>query len=276
MACKATNPVQAYGLTMQIAAKHLLRVASLSDITKYCDDRIRIDSIADFKGAENGLQFQNNGQVNKIGAAVDAGIVPFQKAVDAGINFLIVHHGLFWEPAYPITESRYEKYKLCLESNLAVYGAHLPLDCHPEIGNNAIFAQKLKLRPERWFLEFEGTPVGVIAGSSSTREALKMQLKSLFPAGVTAIEKGSENPEKIAIVTGSGVSAISELKAEGVDTLITGELKQHTFNQAEEQGLNLYLCGHYATETFGVKALAAEVSSNFGLDWEFIETDCPL
>lgn len=105
---------------------------------------------------------------------------------------------------------------------------------------------------------------------------LKKRLGHLFPNGFTAIEKGSNRPGKIAILTGSGASAISELKAEGVDTLITGELKQNHFNQAEESGLNLYLCGHYATETFGVGALAQEVAAEFGLEWEFIDTDCPL
>ena len=251
-------------------------MASLSDILKFCEIRIHTSDIVDFPGAQNGLQFENNGTVTKIGAAVDAGLVPFQKAVAAGVDFLIVHHGLFWDPAYPVTSTRYEKYKLCMDNNLAVYGAHLPLDCHQEIGNNAILAKKLGLAQSEWFHEYEGTPIGLITEGGITREELKSRLNELFPQGFTAIEKGSPQPERIAILSGSGASAVSELKAAGVDTLITGELKQNHFNQAEEAGLNLYPCGHYATETFGISALAKEIAERFDLDWEFVPTDCPI
>tara|TARA_Y100000588_G_scaffold311241_1_gene337164 strand:- start:9176 stop:9931 length:756 start_codon:yes stop_codon:yes gene_type:complete len=251
-------------------------VASLSEITQYCDQRLKTHSISDFPGAANGLQLQNGGAVTKIGAAVDAGFIPFEKAVQNKVDFLIVHHGLFWEPAYPITEIRYKKYKLCLENNLAIYGAHLPLDCHPEIGNNVLLAKQLNLQQKSWFLEYEGTPIGLITNNSESRASLKAKLEKLFPAGITAIEKGSSEPNKVAIVTGSGASAISEITAEEVDTLITGELKQHVYNQAEELALNLYCCGHYATEVFGVKALAKEVAKKFQVEWEFIETECPL
>jgi len=251
-------------------------VAALSDIIHYCNERVHLDTVPDFPGAENGLQFENNGTVTKIGAAVDAGLVPFKKAAEAGIDFLIVHHGLFWDPAFPMTGIRYQKYKLCLDNNLAVYSAHLPLDCHPEIGNNALLAEKLGLKQSEWFLEFEGTSIGLIAEGAVSRDSIKERLNALFPQGITAIEKGSQRPEKIALVTGSGASAVSQLKTSGVDTLITGELKQNHFNQAEEAGLNLYLCGHYATETFGVSALASEVAKKFDLQWEFIDSGCPL
>lgn len=251
-------------------------MATLSEIVHYCNERLRLSAVPDFPGAENGLQFENNGTVTRIGAAVDAGLVPFKKAVEAGVDFLIVHHGLFWEPACPITGTRFTKYKLCLENNLAVYGAHLPLDCHPEIGNNALLARQLGLKQQDWFLEYQGNPIGLVSEGTMTQAVLRERLNKLFPGGVTAIEKGSRCPEKIAIVTGSGSGALSELRKIGVDTLITGELKQNHFNQAEEEKLNLYLCGHYATETFGVSALAKEISVNFSLDWQFIATDCPL
>jgi len=256
--------------------KRLLRMPSLMEVVTYCDERLSRSLIPDFPGAENGLQFENNGHVTKIGAAVDAGLIPFKKATEAGIDFLIVHHGMFWSPPYPVTGTLFNKYKLCVENNLAVYGAHLPLDCHKEIGNNAILAKKLKLKTADWFLEYQSNPIGLIAEGSLERSDLKNRLETLFPDGITAIEKGSKQPEKIAILTGSGASAVSELQKAGVDTLITGELKQNHFNEAEEAGLNLYACGHYATETFGVRALAEEVANKHGLEWEFIATDCPL
>tara|TARA_Y100000589_G_C26977875_1_gene557350 strand:- start:308 stop:799 length:492 start_codon:yes stop_codon:yes gene_type:complete len=163
-----------------------------------------------------------------------------------------------------------------MESNLAVYGSHLPLDCHPEIGNNRLLADKLGLSPEATFLPYEGIDIGLIATCSYNLKELKDRLSDLFPKGFHSMEFGSENPKKIAILTGSGQSAVDQLLAAGTDTLVTGELKQHLFNLAQELGLNLYTCGHYATETFGVDALAREVAKAFDLPYEFIDLECPL
>lgn len=249
---------------------------NLSDIVSFCDNRVRRKEIADFPGAENGLQVANDGKVTKIGASVDAGLIPFQKAIEAKIDFLIVHHGLFWRPFTPITEDSYEKIKLLIKGNLAVYASHLPLDGHREIGNNALIAKALGLGQLDWFLEFQGTKIGLIAEAFKDREELKLKLRQLFPGTFTAIEFGSGHPKKIAISSGSGNSVVGELLKAGVDTLVTGELRQHHFNMAQELKLNLYACGHYATEVFGVQALAKEVARKFNLDYEFIQTECPL
>ncbi len=249
----------------------------LQDIVAFCDRRIRKSEIKDFDGAYNGLQVENNGSVTKIGAAVDAGQLPFAAAVAAGVDFLICHHGLFWSPPIPVTDIHYRKLKTALDGNLAVYGAHLPLDAHPEIGNNALLAKALGLEVEGSFLPFEGNNIACIAnGPTGGRLELSEKLKALYPETYQAIEYGSEQPERIAILTGSGQSAVPHLKAQGIDTLVTGELRQQHFNMAQELRLNLYPCGHYATEVFGVKALAAEVADKFGLEWTFIEQPCPL
>ena len=245
------------------------------DIVNYCDQRTKISEIKDFPGSYNGLQLENSGEVLKIGAAVDAGLVPFQKAISTGIDFIITHHGLFWTPPIPLINSAYQKVKLCIDHNLAVYGSHLPLDCHPEIGNNAILAQKLQLEPIASFLPYEGVDIGLITKNTQSRKDLSNRLKSLFPKGINSMEFGTDTPSKIAILTGSGQSAVDKILDAGADTLITGELKQHHFNLAQELKLNLYACGHYATETFGVDALAQEVSAKFDLPYEFIETECP-
>ena len=246
------------------------------DIVNYCDQRTKISEIKDFPGSYNGLQLENSGEVLKIGAAVDAGLVPFQKAISTGIDFIITHHGLFWTPPIPLINSAYQKVKLCIDHNLAVYGSHLPLDCHPEIGNNAILAQKLQLEPIASFLPYEGVDIGLITKNTQSRKDLSNRLKSIFPKGINSMEFGTDTPSKIAILTGSGQSAVDKILDAGADTLITGELKQHHFNLAQELKLNLYACGHYATETFGVDALAQEVSAKFDLPYEFIETECPL
>ncbi len=252
-------------------------MAKLAEVVAFCDQRARIREVRDFEGARNGLQVENGGAVTKIGAAVDAGLGPFRRAVEAGVDFLICHHGLFWTPPVPLTGVNREKVKVALDGNLAVYGAHLPLDCHPGIGNNVLLARALGLEPCGTFLEYEGTDIGLLAkGPAGGRAALAEALQKLFPGTYAAIEYGSESPPRVAVLTGSGQSAVPRLRAEGVDTLVTGELRQHHFNMAQELELNLYPCGHYATEVFGVKALAAEAAEHFGLDWIFIEEPCPL
>lgn len=273
-----TEPLQKLNfLHSSPGSLHVLVMPTLNEIVKFCDDRTRRSEIKDFDGAHNGLQVENNGEVSKIGAAVDAGQLPFDAAIAAGVDFLICHHGLFWGPPIPLTGPSYQKVKTALDGNLAVYGAHLPLDAHPEIGNNALLAKELGLERSGSFLNYEGNDIATIAtGATGGRAELSEKLKALFPETYQAIEYGSTHPERIAILTGSGQSAVPQLQANGIDTLVTGELKQHHFNMAQELGLNLYPCGHYATEVFGVKALAAEVAEKFGLAWKFVEQPCLL
>ena len=235
-----------------------------------------MSSVPDFPGAANGLQVENSGTVTKVGAAVDAGQIPFEMAVEAGVDFLIVHHGLFWGPPAPVTGSLYRKYKTCIENNLAVYSSHLPLDCHPEIGNNALIAELLQLPVTGQFHSYEGIDIGIIAQGYLSRAKIREKLEAAFSQPVTAIEFGSEAPDRIGILSGSGAGAIQDMLGAGIDTLITGELKQHNFNEAQEAGLNLYACGHYATETLAVNRLAQEVGQRFGLEYLFLPTNCPL
>lgn len=247
----------------------------LEKIVAYCDERTGRKSVVDFPGAVNGLQFANNGNVTKIGASVDAGACVFEEAARRGIDFLIVHHGMFWQAQHPVTGSVYRKFKTCIDANLAVYGSHLPLDAHREIGNNAVLAKKLGLEILNWGLEFDGTAFAAIC-RGIPREELVVRLQKLFPKTFKAIECGSENPERIALLSGSGNAAIPSLLALECDTLITGEIKEENFVKAQDENFNLYPCGHYATEGFGVCALAEELSRVFGLPWEFLEFENPL
>jgi len=246
------------------------------EICSFCDQLVRRREIPDFPGAFNGLQVANRGAVGKIGAAVDAGKVPFERAISAGVDFLIVHHGLFWDSPHPVTGPAYDRLRALFEHDVAVYSSHLPLDCHPDIGNNAIIAEKLGLVPDAWIFPYEGNPIAASAPCEFSREALLEKLRTVFPGSITPIEFGSARPRRVAILSGSGASVISELRDHGIDTLITGEAKQNHFNYAQENEINLYLCGHYATETFGVSALAKKAADHFGLPWEFIATECPL
>lgn len=250
-------------------------MANLKDLVAYCDRRTRRTVFKDAPGAFNGLQLANNGRVTKIGAAVDAGVVPFRKAVAADVDFLIVHHGMYWDMPRPLTGPAYERVATLINGNCALYSNHLPLDGHPEIGNNALLAKQLGLKPSKPFLIRDGVPIGWSGAWKQSRAQLRARLEKLYPR-VIAIEHGSPNPRAIAFCSGSGNSAVPELSASGADTLVTGELREEWFNRAQEEKLNLYLCGHYATEVHGVKALAAELAKKFNLPWEFIATENPL
>lgn len=250
-------------------------MASLAQLVDYCDRRTRRAAFRDYPGALNGLQVANDGRVTKIGAAVDAGRVPFEQAVECGVDFLVVHHGLFWGGAQPLTGPVYERYATLLRGNCAVYSSHLPLDAHPEIGNNVLLARQLGLRPRGRFLPHEGESIGWTAANRLKRSQLRARLEELYPR-VVALEFGAATPRQVAFCSGSGNSAIAALPATGVDTLVTGELREEWFNFAQEHRLNVFCCGHYATETLGVKALAAELARRFRLPWEFIDTENPL
>ncbi len=250
-------------------------MASLDELVRYCDQRTRRTAYKDAPGACNGLQVANPGRVTKIGAAVDAGAIPFAQAVRAGVDFLIVHHGLYWDMPKPLTGPMYDKVATLVRGDCALYSSHLPLDGHPELGNNALLARQLGLKPTQPFLVRDGEAIGRIAKSNDSRAALRRKLEQLYPR-VIAIEYGSRTPAAVAFCSGSGNSAIPELLPAGVDTLVTGELREEWFSRAQEERLNLYLCGHYATEVHGVQALAAELAKKFKLPWEFIRTDNPL
>lgn len=247
----------------------------LDDLVLYCDKRTRRSAFKDAPGAFNGLQVANNGRVTKIGAAVDAGLAPFQKATAAGVDFLVVHHGMYWDMPRPLVGSVYERVATLIRNNCALYSNHLPLDGHPEIGNNALIAKQLGLTQSRPFLVRDGEAIGCIAATRLSRAGLRGKLESLY-SRVIAIECGSRSPRAIAFCSGSGNSAVPEMLPAGVDTLVTGELREEWFNRAQEEKLNLYLCGHYATEVHAVKALAAELAKKFNLPWEFIATENPL
>lgn len=247
----------------------------LEEIVGYCTERLNVPRIRDFNGSRNGLQVANDGRVTRIGAIVDAGLIPFREAAARKIDLLICHHGLYWEPPFPLVDANRDKLKILLENNIALYSVHLPLDAHPQLGNNAVIVKKLGLDVERWGMVYEGTPMAPICPFGQPRDVLREKLESLFPH-VIEMPFGSDAPEKICVVSGSGNLTLHELRAEGVDTLVTGELKQSCFNTAQELGLNVYACGHYNTEVFGVQALAGELSLRYNVGWEFIPTGCPL
>jgi dinuclear metal center YbgI/SA1388 family protein len=195
--------------------------------------------------------------------------------VEAGVDFLIVHHGMFWDQPRAFTGPHFERLSTLISGGCALYSSHLPLDGHPELGNNAILARQLGLHPTLPFLVRDGQSIGWASESQLHRSALRTSLEKLYPR-VIAVEYGAATPQRVAFCSGSGNSAVPELLRSGIDTLVTGELREEWFPVAQDYGLNLYLCGHYATEVHGVQALAADVARRFGLPWTFLRTDNPL
>jgi dinuclear metal center YbgI/SA1388 family protein len=184
---------------------------------------------------------------------------------------MIVHHGLFWNPRQPWTGKNRELLQLLIENNLAVYSSHLPLDAHPRLGNNAQLCAALGLKTLKPFFFSHGRFIGFQARREISRTELAGHLERATGAKPRVIPGGSEICRNIGVVTGGAGGDLQQAADEGVDTFITGEGPHWTYAAAEELGLNVFYGGHYATETFGVKALAAELSKKFKLPWTFID-----
>ena len=246
-------------------------MASLSDIVTYTDRFLRIREVGDWDNALNGLQIENSGRVTRIGAAVDVSIRVLTEAEKKNVDFLIVHHGLFWPGLQPVTRLLRRQLQLAFETDMALYSAHLPLDIHPKIGNNAQLLAALALKSAQPFLEEKGQPVGIKARASLPRSELVCKLQTVLNGPVKVFDFGPKRTRAIGIVTGAAGSEIYRIADEGIDTFITGEAPHWAAVAAEELGMNLLLGGHYATEVFGVKALAAHLAMRFSVPWEFID-----
>ncbi len=243
----------------------------IKTIVAHCDKILRTNEIGDYDGAANGLQVENSGAVTKIAAAVDASLATVKLAVDAKADLLIVHHGLFWSPRQPWTGKNYELMQLLIKNNIAVYSSHLPLDAHPKLGNNTQLCAALGLKNLKPFFASHGQTISFKSQARISRDELAAKLERATGVKPKLIPGGKSICENIGIVTGGAGGELKIAAAEGVDTFITGEGPHWTYALAEELGLNVFYGGHYATETFGVKALAAELSKKFKLPWEFLD-----
>jgi dinuclear metal center YbgI/SA1388 family protein len=244
---------------------------SLAAIVKHSDQILRTDEFGDYDDAANGLQVENSGAVTRIAATVDASLATVKLAIAAKADLLIVHHGLFWGPSHPWTGKKYQLIRLLIENNLAVYSSHLPLDAHPQLGNNAQLAAALGLKNLKPFFASHGQTIGFKSKTKISRAELAKKLEHATGAPPKIIPGGKESCECIGLVTGGAGGDLKLAAAEGVDTFVTGEGPHWTFALGEELGLNVFYGGHYATETFGVKALAAHLANKFNVPWEFLD-----
>ena len=245
----------------------------LKQVIDFLDGLLAPQDFSDF--ALNGLQVEaGHGDITHVACAVDAGLSIFEKAVAAKAQLLLVHHGLFWGESAPITGVLAKKLKVLLEGGCSLYSSHLPLDAHLEVGNAARFAAYLGLKEIEPFYPYRGKNIGIRAKVSSpiTIEAICEKCAAL-PGAInpTILRFGKSEIRTIGIATGSGAFAIPYTAAAGVDLLISGEPKHESYHSAKELGVNALFVGHYATETFGVRALAETLEREFRLKATFID-----
>lgn len=245
--------------------------ASLPSIVDYCDKLLRTREIGDYDAAVNGLQMENSGTVTRIAATVDATLATVKMAVDAKADLLVVHHGLFWDRRQPWTGKTHELLQMLVENNLAVYSSHLPLDLHPQLGNNAQLCAALGLANPELFFSSHGQMIGLKVSTKISRSDLAKRLERATGSKPKVLPGGNTMCERIGVVTGGAGGEVARAAAEGVDTFITGEGPHWTYASAEELGMNVFYGGHYATETFGVKALATDLSKKFKVPWKFLD-----
>ncbi|HWN93665.1 MAG TPA: Nif3-like dinuclear metal center hexameric protein [Methylomirabilota bacterium] len=244
---------------------------SLKQIAAYCDRLLNTSGVNDYDGAVNGLQVENRGAVTGLAAAVDASSTTIRKAIDERANLLLVHHGLFWSKRQPWTGKNFELLRLLLDNDVAVYSSHLPLDVHSRLGNNAQLAAALGLRNLKPFFRMKEQFLGLQSVASVSRDELARRLANLTKQEVKVVPGGPKLCRRIGVVTGGAGAEVKIAASEGVDTFVTGEGPHWTFALAEELGVNVLYGGHYATETFGVKALAAHLAKRFQVPWAFID-----
>lgn len=247
----------------------------LKELVGYLDTLLRIREIPDDPAALNGLQVECRGPVGRIVAAVDATQATIDEVVESGrgtgdTTLVLVHHGLFWDGNLPITGRRYSRIKALLDADVALYSAHIPLDLHPEFGNNILLARHLGLDIHGSFGSYKGIDIGIRGRFKAPTPRAEVQsllaaATGVPPGAVTIIPGGPDLCDKVGIITGAASRQVLEAAEAGLDSFITGEGPHHSYFDATESGVNLFFGGHYATETFGVKALAEHLAGRFGI-----------
>jgi dinuclear metal center YbgI/SA1388 family protein len=255
---------------------------ALETIAAYLDDLLEIRTVPDYTPALNGIQVGHRGPVTRIAAAVDASQRTITAAAADGANLLLVHHGLFWGGLQPLTGTHLARVRSLFDNDLALYSAHLPLDAHGTFGNSRLLAAELGLTVSGGFARHERIDCGVRGESDLDTVALVDRVRAWAAPHdhhtvASAIPDGHRT-RKWAICSGAGaqVSNLREAYESGVDTLIVGEGPHWSAVDAVERGLVIVYAGHYATETLGVRALAAHLAERYALPWNFIHAPTGL
>ncbi|MDH5353633.1 MAG: Nif3-like dinuclear metal center hexameric protein [Gammaproteobacteria bacterium] len=249
----------------------------LKDLCKFCDDYLHVGEFADY--CPNGLQVESTDEVSHIVCGVTASLDLIEAAIDVGADTLLVHHGYFWKgESQAISGFKGRRIRALIKNNLNLIAYHLPLDAHPEVGNNAQLARVMGWSVEKSFGSI-GSHDLVLSGSlasATSLDELSESIASRLDTDPLAIACGDKPVSRIAWCTGAAQSYIEEAAEHGVDAFISGEVSEHTFHFAREAGIHYIAAGHHATERYGVQALAALLRERFNLRQQFIDIPNPV
>jgi dinuclear metal center YbgI/SA1388 family protein len=242
------------------------------ELVSYLDEYLQVREIED--SSNNGLQVRGADQVTLLAFAVDASLATFEAARAAGAQMLVVHHGLFWSKPIMVTGIHLRRLQTLLDAGLSLYAAHLPLDYHAEVGNNATLARWLKLEGLEPFGDSKGHPVGFAGRLSQpcSLEQFAAQVEQALGEPVLRIWPfGPGTVQKVGIVSGGAGPLVGQAADAGVDVYLTGEVSHIAYHEARELCLNVIYGGHYGTETAGLKSLAEHLADRFGLETIFLD-----
>ncbi len=222
----------------------------------------------------NGLQVEGGPTVDRVALATDAALATFSLAAEAGAQLLIVHHGLFWGQPIAVTGTHRSRLATLLDNGVSLYAAHLPLDAHPEVGNNAVLAGMLGLTEQQPFGRYGGREIGVMGRLPQilSRADLAARIEALLGSPPDVLPFGQDSIDALAIVSGGAAEMVPEAAQSGVDAFVTGESSHIAWHVAREHRMNLIYGGHYATETLGVRALGDHLADRFGVETVFLDS----
>jgi dinuclear metal center YbgI/SA1388 family protein len=247
-------------------------VARLADIVAYADELLEVERFPEY--GRPGLQVTGADEVTKLVAGVSSTRELFERAHTDGAQLVLVHHGLFWRNEPLLIDRRLKgRLEALFAANASLLAYHLPLDAHPELGNNALLAHHLDATRES---EFAGVGAGARLAEPTGIADLTRRLAEATGRHPLVFAEGPEQIERIAVMTGGGGTYLIQAAHEGYDALVTGEPEEPALATARELGIHFLAGGHYATETFGVRALAERLANHFSLDAEFIDVDNPV
>jgi dinuclear metal center YbgI/SA1388 family protein len=247
-------------------------VASRDEIVAFANEFLDIRAYPDY--GPMGLQVLGGGEVHKIACGVSVSRELFERAGSAGAQLVIVHHGLFWEKDSRVVDATVRgRLEALFAGDISLAAYHLALDAHPEIGNNALLAAELGVSPDTRFTEWGyggslSEPAQISSFSSLVQEKLDRP--------PLVFSYGPEEIRRVAVLTGGAARYVSQAAAEGYDCFVTGEADEPTKHAAKEAGIHFVGGGHYATETLGVRALAAKLAGEFDVAWEFVDLPNPV
>lgn len=244
----------------------------LQSLVAFLDRELRIKDFSD--DSHNGLQVENSGRISRVAVGVDASLAFFEASTRRKAQLLICHHGLSWGDSLKrISGLNYRRLKFLLDHDLALYACHLPLDAHPRLGNNAQIARALGLRRLKPFGNYHGTAIGFCGSlpGALPYAAFQALVRRIMGNPGSSMDFGRRSVRTVAIVSGGAGGLIEEAGQKGIDVYLSGEPNLAAYNLAQEYKINAIFSGHYATEMFGVKALARLLAARFGLQAEFVD-----